>query len=741
MKRSIFVTYVFIALTGWLTACSDEMNTPGTDSGEETPFSDVLNITVKVPSAQTVSTYSMSPLEECEITTIDVLVFDNTNTANKHQFLYHEAGVDIQEVSGNDTQRTFSMKIRQTSDPNNVYLMVLANVADTVEQLIEEGEIVEGDSREEVIKKLLFKLPYDETTAREGGKWLVKPGRYTRFPMWGVSDPIDLTQPTILVSAVSLLRAAAKIDIGLNFDASDNAQGLGNDFFLEEFYLYNAYSSLMIAPFTANYDETGKKVTDVSLPDGATTFTPNDPIAYARRAYRGDAGYYDFLNEIYLAEHPEGSQEDRENNVAIVIGGRYGSKTAAITYYRIDLVKHDNGVSSTEWLPVLRNHRYRINITKVLNRGYDSKEEAFAAMGLNTNLEVDIEDKDENVTENVYDGQYRLGVDKTTFTVDKDGISSLSAPKQIYVNTNLEAGWKATASVTWIKFIQDDGTTTGTSKSGPTGVSYLKFLVDANTGSQRTGKITIQAGRLFMEINITQTARADISFANVYSVYPMDAGGKYFTIISSFDWAIRIPDDTYNIISSFTPRSGVANQSGDLITFTCLDEILMRALPADKRDQYIEFEVYSPKEEEEFEPKRVSIHLSTDMYDIGNLYVFPVDQPTGYTWYLYANVPDNTNNNTVPGPGASGQVSPPRLHSCASLGTNWRLPTQAEANTLKNTITTSNYGSYGFSNAYYWLATSYSTTNAYRWIMSNGITTSNIAKTYTGNRARCVRGK
>ncbi len=145
------------------------MNTPGTDSGEEIPFSDVLNITVKVPSAQTVSTYSMSPLEECEITTIDVLVFDNTNTASKHQFLYHEAGVDIQEVSGNDTQRTFSMKIRQTSDPNNVYLMVLANVADTVEQLIEEGEIVEGDSQEEVIKKLLFKLPYDETTAREGG--------------------------------------------------------------------------------------------------------------------------------------------------------------------------------------------------------------------------------------------------------------------------------------------------------------------------------------------------------------------------------------------------------------------------------------------------------------------------------------------------------------------------------------------------------------------------------------------
>jgi hypothetical protein len=95
------------------------------------------------------------------------------------------------------------------------------------------------------------------------------------------------------------------------------------------------------------------------------------PVSYARRTYNAN-GYKSFMSEIYLAEHAKGGSGDdeRPNNPCIVIGGRYGSPDANITYYRIDLVKNTfnettGEVTKQDYLPVLRNHRYKVNITDV----------------------------------------------------------------------------------------------------------------------------------------------------------------------------------------------------------------------------------------------------------------------------------------------------------------------------------------------------------------------------------------
>ncbi|MCC8187980.1 MAG: DUF1566 domain-containing protein [Bacteroides sp.] len=731
----------------------------GDDVGTVRPDG-TLTLSLLVPGARTntVSTYAdiMDEWEECQISTIDVLVFNADNSSSSgiplNAFLYHEQGVNIQD-GADATIRNFDMKIRQTTDPSSVYLMILANVSDVVETAIANGDIVaESTTSDEVMRMLLFDLPVDETSEQLGGKWLVKPGRYTLFPMWGLSETIDLTQSVISVDPVTLLRAVAKVDIGLDFQTDANgdevAQGLSN-FYLEEFHLYNALNQLYIAPDPLNYDATGKLVTAPSIPSTADTFDPNIAISYYRRDYRGTAGYNDFLNEIYLAEHPAGSQDDRLNNACVVIGGRYGSTSAAITYYRIDFVKitkaADGTVTNTEFLPVLRNHRYRINITAVKDRGYDTKEEAFAAMGINTNLEVELENSNENITSYKYDGQYYLGVSTNALTIDKNGVS-LAYAREIDIDTNYDysPAWKATANASWITFVQADGTSTGTSMTGSTGETVLKFVVAANTGSaNRTGQITIQAGRLFQYIDVEQTTSASVEVISKDATYPMNGVEWTFTMTTTYPWKARIANDPYNVIRSFT-KEGVRNTTGLTFSLTFINEMLMNALPADQKTQKVTLEIYSANDPAEFDPYPIEVTGTTNpaYYDWGlSYYVYKTDQAANYSWYVYANVPDGTNNTTVPGPGVTGQVVPARANSCAALGDKWRLPTSAELTAIYN-YANGNGGvsAFGFSSTYYWSATSSSTTNATFVNFYSGNTYNN-AKTFTGYRARCIRDK
>ncbi len=724
-----------------------------------------LTLSLQVPGARTsnVSTYAdiMDEWEECQISTVDVLVFNADGSSSSgiplNAFLYHEQGVNIQD-GADATIRNFDMKIRQTTDPSSVYLMILANVSDVVEAAIANGDIVaETTSRDEVMRMLLFDLPVDETTTQEGGKWLVKPGRYTLFPMWGLSETIDLTLSVISVDPVTLLRAVAKVDIGLDFQTDANgdevAQGLSN-FYLEEFYLYNALNQLYIAPDPDHYDATGKVVTAPSIPATADTFDPNVAISYYRREYRGTEGYTDFLNEIYLAEHPAGSQDDRLNNACVVIGGRYGSTSAAITYYRIDFVKitkqADGTVAHTEFLPLLRNHRYRINITAVKDRGYDTKEEAFAAMGINTNLEVELENSNESITNYVYDGQYYLGVSINELTIDKNG-ATLAYAREIDIDTNYDysPAWKATADVSWITFMQDDGTSTGTSMTGPQGESVLKFMVDANSGTvARTGQITLQAGRLFQYIDITQTISASVEVVTKYANYPMDGEDQVLTMRTTYDWKARVAYDPYNVVRSFTKEGNASPSTVQNFGFVPINDMLMQALPFDQKSQVVTFEIYSANEPAEFDPYPIEVSIVSP-FDFGlNYYVCGFDQPTGQTWHVYANNIGG-NNTTVPVPGGSGQSDPPLEYSCASFGGGqWRLPTGNTATTASELWSMYNYtvnnggvAYYGFnSSGYYWSATSSSSSNAYSVRFdTGGSSTSN--KTTTTYLARCVRDK
>jgi hypothetical protein len=554
-----------------------------------------------------------------------------------------------------------------------------------------------------------------------------------------------------------MLRAVAKIDVGLNFpttgDNQDVAAGLTN-FKLEEIYLYNTSNKLQAAPTKSKLS--GTLVTATSIPAGTGVFGAAgvDPILYTRRAYSAE-WEKSFMNEIYLAEHDMGSDTDRPNNTCIVVGARYGTSTAAITYYRIDLLKTTESggvVTEQEYLPVLRNHRYKVNITSVHGRGYDTPLEAFNAMGVNTNLKVVIT-SDARLTNVDYDGQYMLGVDSATVNVDKRAHSR----KQIRVNTNYTGGWKATVSsevASWLKLIANDGLEV-TTVNGISGDSLFTFKVaeqPASASAPRTGTITVQAGRLFMDITVTQSHIADIEIVGMFDSYIMDERNSFFTVKSNYKWRVKVEDE-HNIVTGFD-LSGGPNAAGTTFNFTLINDALLNYL---HKDRTVAFTFYS--EEGKFDEETVDIRCTDNFYlDLTDpqpdLWVYVTDQPTGKTWHVYANN-NGSNNNIVAGPGESHQNSPPVDFSCAALpqgsegnANPWRLPTREELAAISGKVRADGTSSarwtyYGFtSGTWYWSATTYTSNYgaAYIVIVSTG-GEANDYKTLTNYRARCVRSK
>jgi hypothetical protein len=261
----------------------------------------------------------------------------------------------------------------------------------------------------------------------------------------------------------------------------------------------------------------------------------------------------------------------------------------------------------------------------------------------------------------------------------------------------------------------------------------LRFTATANTGADRTETIVVQAGRLFMEILVTQIV-PDIEILNISDFYPLTGANCTFTVKSKYPWRVRVEEDTHNIVTLYD-LEGEANMSGTTFNFTLIDAVLDNL-----REENAKFTFYS--ETGEFEPVSVDIR-GLNYFDIAGLWVYPVDQPTGEMWYTYANVPGTTNSFDIPPAGY--QDDPPRANSCAALprgdGSQWRLPVLAELHAI-STAVGSNYAAYGFDSGYYWSATSGSGLSLYVYIVDVSTDGQDRPiKMHTDNRARCVRSK
>lgn len=437
------------------------------------PKGAAVRFTAEIPGINTPATRSMDGTKENEMQTIDVLVFDSSN-----QFVEHKQGQNITQSGTNNEIVNFEAGL---SSGTGRSVVVVANARSVISGLT----LSAGDSKVSVLQQ----LQYSHTA-----KWAADgAGTYTAIPMVGEVTGLTIASGGT-VSGISLTRMLARIDV----------KSTTTDFILERIHLCNYNTNGRIAP---TWDMNGTIQSGVStapnLPGnpGKNTTTP---LAYtpSSQTYEG---------EIYTFESASASDEsgidhtDRKNATCLVVEGKYNGTTY---FYRIDFTKEDPSITDptrVPYMPLLRNHKYVIDIKSAAGIGYTTLTEALASYTLPSNLKTRLIYYDmSEVKDIVYNGQYFLGVSNKDIKLPRNAQTVSGSDNTLIITTDNPSGWKieniriTAGAANWLTTDITSGT------AGATGTP-VKLLMGSNSGAIRTAEIDLSAGRLSYTVKVTQT--------------------------------------------------------------------------------------------------------------------------------------------------------------------------------------------------------------------------------------------
>lgn len=382
----------------------------------------------------------------------------------------------------------------------------------------------------------------------------------TRLPMWGelkvdkvshtLADAGDNAVQTI-TGPIKMLRSVARIDVGLNLSGTaleetsyelkgkvPSASGTTEAIYtLASVEVVNVSLSNTVAPDALVYDETKNQVTELSK---GTSITHTSKLSYSTISDNA------LLRDIYVAETPnpksttmkgtdgrmshEGDAEYAKRPYLII--GLTHSLDKKVRYFRIDFLtsaQKDNadpevaadGKLHYDYIDLLRNHRYLVNILKVDGLGYETKKEAakYSAANIAYNVLVLDETKIGDV---MYDGQHTLAVTQDEFSVGKYGSRPdyfvkttwpdgwvIEVPKMIPgTESELNSLWsdEELDHAKWIDF--------STTKGGANKEMQVIQSVKANdTPEDRTGYFYVRAGRMRWLITVHQSSKSDLQIS------------------------------------------------------------------------------------------------------------------------------------------------------------------------------------------------------------------------------------
>ncbi|MDR0989630.1 MAG: hypothetical protein LBM06_09290 [Prevotellaceae bacterium] len=344
MKKKDYLMFLLMTASAVM-SCTEQEPFPKNEVDET-----VLECQLDVSGINTVSTRSASYEQDCQVASVTALVFDSGD-----KFAY--AASTTLDSSG----KKLKVKLRQsTSSTDNYSVMIVANAT---------ASLSEGEAKADVWSKLIF--------ASNGKVEITAKG----IPMWGEVDGLN-AKPGV-TTTVKLMRALARIDIGMNFSNTTNGQeavsgltdGKGNAYTLSEIYLYRTRTSGCIVPNSSN-------LTNLGVPKAPTL--PTTPVAgtYGEAISYTPEGNMS-VRDIYLAENAADGASN--NPTTLVVGITY---QGTLSYYRVDITKDQK----TARLPILRNFRYLFNIVSVIGTGYDTKEKALASTAGNLKWTLTVDD-------------------------------------------------------------------------------------------------------------------------------------------------------------------------------------------------------------------------------------------------------------------------------------------------------------------------------------------------------------
>ena len=210
------------------------------------------------------------------------------------------------------------------------------------------------------------------------------------FPMFGVAKdgtPLVIDE-TMDLGTVSLVRAVARVDIGIGTkNADNNTWNKGQvPFEMTQVQIWSGGKQYAYMPVENNFSSTA----------GTLTIKKPSPVGGTETKTYGSAY---ITNSTYCAEKiylPEADllwgevyDDNHTRRLAIIVGGHY-KNSPDMSYYRVDFT-NDNAPTPNDKMNILRNHVYQFSIKSVTDAGYPTPELAYSSRPKNLGFEVSLE--------------------------------------------------------------------------------------------------------------------------------------------------------------------------------------------------------------------------------------------------------------------------------------------------------------------------------------------------------------
>ena len=484
-----------------------------------------LEFALQVPALET-SLRQLSADQEKQIKTIQVLVFNTDGITAEEEETFAYAATVKSFTTQADGTTLIRCGLKATAKPMRVVCIANANV---------NTQGLEGQTKKVIFESEQMKKVFTSAWPTTGTDYYI--------PMWGESDKQAVSRTTKFNSCeasnngrsntknegvIHLVRALARIDVGVSFDetkpADETAKG-STDFKIKSVRVYRYAQSMYVTGTQAlTFRQMGANREPLPhTPADMTAADDTKPLKF--EATEGVDGY---IRNIYIPEISN-LNKDKNQRTCLVVGGYYNGSTKE-TYYRVDFIRRDTKSPKdviTKQLDVLRNHRYRFNITKVAGPGTDTPDEALTTEPVNISCDVVVWD-DADIDKIMYDGQYYLSVSKDKFHFGKDATS-----ENYTIRTNWPDGYKIVdkdgkewpktgTQGTWAYFTEPAGQTFAVDKDMTSTVNVLENTTNAVRTIAPT-ELFVQAGRIKWPLKVTQSDKIELDI----KLYESNASGEY----------------------------------------------------------------------------------------------------------------------------------------------------------------------------------------------------------------------
>ena len=454
---------------------------------------------ISIPGKPKPATRALDDNEENEVKSIEMLLFDPATKKVVGKPLFADAITSDPNNNGNFHEKSFSARLVEgTYD-----IMIFANARKAFNSV----SIQAGDEQEETLAKLKASMP--------ATGWVANPADAAKsylIPMWGMKENIAVGEG-ITISGIYLHRMLSRIDLSVT-----GANEQTGDFKIKDIKLYNVQQEGRIAPALVNWDKNGL-VNGVigaglavapSLTGGGVHAAP---ISYASVIA---ADQKSCVREMYIFEAPKATIHADQKAPFLTVKGEYNGVEG---WYRIDLADYSN----MNYLDVLRNYFYKIEIKKVSGTGFSDEEEAKKNRG--DNIIVNVTPWNEHdLSGTVFNGQFFLSISPQDITLNeyaqklrkiviKTDNSSNITMGNIKVSgsaSNPDAGlsgnWLSNLSISPKSVV--DGKT----------VYTLTYDVAQNDGEPRLGYIYITHGRMTNVVRIKQIEKGTATVTKILIV-------------------------------------------------------------------------------------------------------------------------------------------------------------------------------------------------------------------------------